>query len=100
MKITRLRIAVALATLQLLAACHGYDAGPIVGGPCSYETSEISATVTSIEGTDITLVESGGEEFRLGPEDFKTLPDIGDTVRFEKDSITEGTCTPFMYRPL
>ena len=83
-----------LATAMSLAACEGR--GPIVGGPCSYETSTLQATVTAV-GEDGVTFEGPEGEFRVSTEYLGALPAVGDTLTLKRERITEGTCTPEIY---
>ena len=85
-----------ITALLLVAGCSGR--GPIVGGPCSYETAQFAATVQGHDETTVSLSGPGGDEFLMELRDFPAPPNPGDVVNLEKDSITSGTCTPFIYR--
>ncbi|MEQ9506887.1 MAG: hypothetical protein RLO80_11505 [Hyphomonas sp.] len=85
-----------LTSLLLLVGCSGR--GQIVGGPCSYETSTFSATVMGHDTDTVTLAGPGGDTFLMELRDFPAPPNPGEVVNLEKDSITSGTCTPFIYR--
>lgn len=83
-------------TLTGLAACNPVGPGPIVGGPCSYETSTIEGTVTEVDEDGALFMGEEGE-FWVSDEYLGTLPAVGDTIRFQRERITEGTCTPEIY---
>ena len=85
-----------VAALGALAACDRVNPGPIAGGPCSYETSVIEATVTQVE-EDGVLFEGPEGEFWVSDEYLGTLPAVGDTMTLQREQITEGTCTPEIY---
>ncbi|WP_339681355.1 hypothetical protein [uncultured Hyphomonas sp.] len=85
---------IALGLLAPLMACE--PTPPIVGGPCSYETSIITATVTEVD-EDGALFEGPEGEFWVPGSYLGTLPTVGDTLTLKRDRITEGTCTPEMY---
>ena len=92
--------ALILAGLTLaLGACDRHTPGPIVGGPCSYETSIIEATV--IEADEDGAVFMGPEgEFYVSDEYLRTVPDVGAILTLQRERITEGTCTPEIYTVL
>ena len=90
---TRLALAGALA---VLTACNRIGPGPIAGGPCSYETSEIDATVTEVDETGALFMGPDGE-FWVSDEYLGKLPAVGDTLTLKRELITEGTCTPEIY---
>lgn len=85
------------AALIALTGCTGR--GPIVGGPCTYETSEFDATVMGMADDGVTLAGPGGDTFEIPAAEFATPPEVGAIIRVQKDSITSGTCTPYMFRP-
>ena len=70
---------------------------PMVGGPCAYDTKEITAMVKSVNGTEVELEEADGHVFwhDLASPDETLAP--GARLRFTKRFIVEGTCTPFSY---
>lgn len=85
-----MRLCFALALLAL-AACE--DPTPIAGGPCTYETSIIEATVLAVE-EDGALFDSIEGEIFLPAIDLPTRPLIGETFILEVERILTGTCTP------
>lgn len=85
-----------ITALLLLAGCSG--PGPIVGGPCSYETSKFSATIMGHDADIVTLAGPGGDTFFMELRDFPAPPNTAEVVNLEKDTITKGTCTPVIYR--
>lgn len=85
-----------ITAILVVAGCSGR--GPIAGGPCSYETSKFSATVMGHDADTVTLAGPGGDTFLMELRDFPAPPNAGEIVNLEKDSITSGTCTPFIYR--
>ena len=82
-----------------LAACNPTGPGPIAGGPCSYETSVIEGTVTEVDEDGALFMGEEGE-FWVSDEYLGKLPAVGDTIRFQRERITEGTCTPEIYSPI
>ncbi|MDX1293855.1 MAG: hypothetical protein R3265_13670, partial [Hyphomonas sp.] len=68
----------------------------IVGGPCSYETTILTATVAEVDEEGAVFNGPDGE-FWIPTAYLGTLPDVGDTLTLKRDRITEGTCTPEMY---
>jgi len=82
-----------------LAACGPDDPGPIVGGPCSYETSIIEGTVTEVDEDGALFMGEEGE-FWVSDEYLGRIPTIGEKIRFQLERITEGTCTPEIYSPI
>nr|WP_321441630.1 hypothetical protein [uncultured Hyphomonas sp.] len=85
--------------LSGLAACGPDDPGPIAGGPCSYETSVIEGTVTEVDEDGALFMGEEGE-FWVSDEYLGKLPAVSDTIRFQRERITEGTCTPEIYSPI
>lgn len=83
----------ALAMLTL-AACSG--PGPVVGGPCTYETSIIEGTARTVEASGVTFEGAAGEFF-VTAEDLGALPAVGETLTLRRDLILTGTCTPEIY---
>ena len=88
-----LALAAALSVAGLVA-CSG--PGPIVGGPCSYETSIIEATVKEVDA-DRALFTGPDGEFYVSQEYLREMPAVGDTLTLKRELITEGTCTPEIY---
>ena len=84
----------ALGLLIPLAACD--PRGPVVGGPCSYDSTVFEATISKVDDTDIIFDGPDGE-FYMSLSDFETTPSVGDTFTVKRDLITEGTCTPEIY---
>lgn len=84
-----------LATIVLfttLGACQPN----IVGGPCSYETTELRAQVSEINPNGYVFAASD-EEIHV-PEEYVRMPlQLGDNVILTQERITEGTCTPVIY---
>lgn len=83
----------ALALLAL-AACN--EPGPVVGGPCSYETSVFEATAREV-GEDGALFDSAEGEVWVPADYLRTLPEPGETLTLQRERIIEGTCTPEIY---
>ena len=97
-----MRLITCLALISILpglAACGPDDPGPIAGGPCSYETSVIEGTVTEVDEDGALFMGEEGE-FWVSDDYLGTLPAIGDTLTFQRERITEGTCTPEIYSVL
>jgi hypothetical protein len=98
------RILLAVAFPLVLTACE--DAPPPenirIGGACSYETTETTATIVGRNGTgEVGLVAADGHEFVLDFGDFAdigVMPEPGATFRVSKDTITSGTCVPWSYQ--
>lgn len=84
-----------LGTLALLTACN-QPSRHMTGGPCSYETSIITATVTEVD-EDGALFEGDEGEFWVSDEYLGSLPEMGDTLTLKRERIMEGTCTPEIY---
>ncbi len=82
--------------VPIVAACSPAGPGPIAGGPCKYETSMITGTVTEV-GDDNVLMMGEDGEFRVQVADFRNPPAVGDTLTLQRQLITEGTCTPEIY---
>jgi hypothetical protein len=87
-----------IAALCVLAGCTRYGGDPVVGGRCNYETSQFSATVLGHDDSRVALAGPGGDQFFIERNAFRGEPIPGEVVEIEKDSITSGTCVPFMYR--
>ncbi|MCA8899869.1 MAG: hypothetical protein KDA53_01320 [Hyphomonas sp.] len=77
-----------------LTACE--DPGPITGGPCSYETSTVTGTVTEAD-EDGALFEGDEGEFWVPASYLGTVPAVGDSLTLKRERIIEGTCTPEIY---
>lgn len=89
----------ALLVTGAVAACD-HPIGPhIVGGPCSYETSIVTGTVTEVDEDGALLMGEEGE-FWVQASYLGTLPAVGDTLTLQRERITEGTCTPEIYSPV
>lgn len=84
----------AIALIAPLIACE--PTPPIAGGPCSYETTIISATVTEVD-EDGALFDGPEGELWVPASYLGTLPEVGETLTLKRDQITQGTCTPEMY---
>ena len=68
----------AIALIAPLIACE--PTPPIVGGPCSYETTIISATVTEVD-EDGALFDGPEGELWVPASYLGTLPEVGATWR-------------------
>ncbi len=86
----------ALGLIVPPAACEAPVPGPIVGGPCSYETTIIEAKVKETD-EDGVLFEAPEGEFWVPADYLGTQPEIGETLTLQRERITEGTCTPEIY---
>lgn len=88
------RPAIVVSALGLAAACNG--PGPIVGGPCSYETDIVEVTVSEVfeDGASVTGPDG---EFFLSVEYVRPVPAVGETLTIRRERIIEGTCTPEIY---
>lgn len=80
------------------SACAMPPESPMVGGPCSYETKMIGATVTVVRDTEVDLVDEEGVTFYQRAEAFRETVEVGQYYLFEKRYIVEGTCTPYNFR--
>jgi hypothetical protein len=88
---------IALGLLAPLMACEpNTPSSPIVGGPCSYETSIITGTVTEVD-EEGALFDGPDGEFWVPAEYLGSLPEVGGTLTLKRERITAGTCTPEMY---
>ena len=76
-----------------------YDAegGMIVGGPCSYETDIIEATVIESDEDGALFEGPDGTDFYVSSEYVSPVPPVGETLTLKRERITEGTCTPEIY---
>lgn len=68
----------------------------IVGGPCSYETDIVEATVIESD-EDGALFDGPDGEFYVSKEYISPVPAFGETLTIKRERITQGTCTPEMY---
>jgi hypothetical protein len=73
------------------------DMGPIVGGPCAYETKEVIGTVAAVDGGEVEFEDTDGQTFWMDLPGISSGLTAGMQLRFSKDFIVEGTCTPFSY---
>jgi hypothetical protein len=73
------------------------DIGPIVGGPCAYETKEVIGTVAAVDGAEVEFEDTDGQTFWMDLPGISSGLAAGTQLRFSKDFIVEGTCTPFSY---
>lgn len=92
------RLTLAAPMLTLAACDHPIDPH-IVGGPCSYETSIVTGTVTEVDESGALLMGEEGE-FWVQASHLGALPEVGDTLTLQRERITEGTCTPEIYSPV
>jgi len=91
-----------IAGLAALTALGAYQASaqgdpPMVGGPCRYEFTTITATVTRIFDDGIELSEPDGQTFEIRPQDFPEPPESGQRYKVAKRYVVEGSCTPYGY---
>lgn len=84
-----------LTAFLILAACEA-PSPMITGGPCSYETDTITATVTETD-EDGVFFEGPDGEFYISGNDLDPRPEPGDVLTLKRERITEGTCTPEIY---
>lgn len=88
----------------LLAACQiGSPAdamSPMVGGPCRYDTKEVTATVVKVFD-DAALMQEDGTSivFEVELQRFAEPPEAGQQHTMAKRFIVEGSCTPYSYMP-
>ncbi|MEQ9506886.1 MAG: hypothetical protein RLO80_11500 [Hyphomonas sp.] len=68
-----------------------------VGGPCTYETSEIDATVLQVADGQVSMSQAEDRNFNLAAAAFTAPPVAGDVIRVTKRKITKGTCQPLIY---
>lgn len=80
-------------SLLFASAC---TPGPITGGPCTYETSEITARLIEVSG-DKAVFEGPFGEFSMPLAQIGGDPEVGQMMKFSMDAIISGTCTPYMY---
>ncbi|MEZ6013060.1 MAG: hypothetical protein R3C08_14460 [Hyphomonas sp.] len=92
----RYRISIAFMAFGVTACTPADTRGMIAGGPCSYETSVITATVTEVDENGALFTGDEGE-FWVSGEYLGDLPAVGDTLTLKQERITEGTCTPEVY---
>lgn len=71
--------------------------GPIVGGPCAYETKEVIGEVIAVDGVEVEFEDTDGQTFWMDLPAISSGLTAGMQLRFSKDFIVEGTCTPFSY---
>ncbi len=89
--------ALSLLPLLTLAACD--IPLPVTGGPCRYDTSIVSGTVTEVAEWHI-IVENELETFQVDDYNLEREMTVGETVTFERSLITNGTCVPIQYREI
>lgn len=102
------------AALSLAGACHATPEPPpveetaiapaaapvlmpMVGGPCTYDTSSVVATVTEVNETSVQLSEPEARPFNLPSTVFSERPVVGQEIQVLKRLIVTGTCTPLIY---
>jgi hypothetical protein len=95
-----LRLIAGLAAFSALAACQtpADPVTPMVGGPCRYEFTSITATVMRVLDDEIEFAEEDHSRFWIAASDFNEPPEPGQRYNFEKRYIVEGTCTPYGYQ--
>ena len=77
----------------LTSACNPI---PVDGGPCSYDSSEITARVVELRENNV-MFEGPYGEFDMRNSELPVTPEIGDQMKFKADIITKGTCNPAIY---
>lgn len=83
-----------VSAILTLGACQ--PTGPIVGGPCSYDTVEVDGTVSAVSEERV-IVGTEGDEIAVPAEYVRSQLAVGDAVTVKIETITEGTCTPVIY---
>lgn len=73
------------------------DMGPIVGGACAYETKEVIGTVVAVDGVEVEFEDTDGQTFWMDLPAVSSGLAAGARLRFSKDFIVDGTCTPFSH---
>ena len=84
----------ASALLVTLAAC---TPGPVVGGPCTYDEMDFTASPTGYTENAVLFLNPDDEEFDIQKDAFTTVPGEDDTVTIHSMRIIDGTCTPEIY---
>ena len=96
-KTVMLKPAISALPLVLLSACE--IPLPATGGPCRYETSIVSGSVTEVAEWHI-IVANDAETFQVDYYDLDRSYVVGEAVTFERDVITNGTCVPVQCREI
>lgn len=95
----RYRISIAFLAIGLAACETPLDpVTPMVGGPCRYEFTTITATVERILDGDVEFSDEDDSRFWIATSSFYATPEVGQRYSFEKRYIVEGTCTPYGYQ--
>ena len=95
-----------------VVSCNSNHQAPVVGGPCSYETTYHPAKVVhfdslrmdalfeaTLHGTADTFGYHEMNNAYLTPHDLKTAGfAVGKIYRLAQDDIKTGTCTPVILR--
>ncbi|MBT3984924.1 hypothetical protein HOD38_03290 [archaeon] len=95
----------------LLLLIVGCTQEKMEGGPCSYQTYDAIATITAVNGSEVTftieMVDEVTEEWHIswldsyGDNEFTETIDfeleVGKRKWLEVDLITEGTCSPWIF---
>ena len=79
--------------LMVAAGCQG----PVIGGPCTYDEVDFTATPTGYTETAVLFLNPHGDEIDVQKDRFETLPGEGDAVTLHMMKITSGSCTPEIY---
>ncbi len=92
------------ALTGLLGACQtGSPAdamSPMVGGPCRYDSKEVTAAVVQVFDDAARMQEDGTSiVFEVELQRFAEPPAVGQQYTMSKRFIVEGTCTPYTYMP-
>lgn len=85
-----------LAAMLGMAISSGCQ-GPAVGGPCTYDEMDFTATPTGYTETGVLFLNPHGEEIDIQKNRFETVPEAGEEVTLQVMKITSGSCTPEIY---
>jgi hypothetical protein len=88
----------ACCVLTTLPACAMGPKSQMVGGPCSYDSMDVTGTVEAVY-EDAALIKEDGTDivFEIALSRFSDPPEKGQRFRLAKRFIVEGTCTPYSY---
>ncbi len=86
-----------LVIIFMLATLGACTEGRFTGGPCSYDEADVAAAPTGYSENAVQFKNSRGEAFSIQKDEFKTVPEAGDTVMIHEMLITRGSCTPAIY---
>lgn len=83
-----------IGLLFFFTACAGRHK---VGGPCQYSSVHTKMIVLSVDSEFVISDIHGIGERRLLVSNFASPPSKGEGYFITVDTITQGTCTPYIY---